>query len=57
MFCASFPIPCFVALFAKQLPDNLNSSPSEATKPITENRGGVENTGNICNSVICYKLW
>lgn len=26
-------------------------------QPQFRKSGGVENAGNICNSVICYKLW
>ena len=28
-----------------------------AGHPQFRKMGGVENAGNICNSVICYKLW
>lgn len=37
----------FMAHFAKRLPDTLN----------LEKWGGVENAGNNCNYVICYKIW
>lgn len=47
MFCASFPLPGFVAHFAQRLQGDPNS----------ENRGGVEIAGNICNYVICNKVW
>lgn len=40
------------SLFCRSLCKTVTGQPQ-----FRKSGGGVENAGNICNSVICYKLW
>lgn len=49
------------SLFCRSLCKTVTGQPQffakRSDKADFRKSGGVENAGNICNSVICYKLW